>query len=175
VHYANVAGPIASLDRIMARNLPVDMVVLGHGAPRIGRGVADHDEQKRYFVALRDEVSKVDFAVPQPSHYQQKSRLDAFLNLFYHQLLEPAFEPTGVSSVRYRKLLARPKRCSIDDDAIAAGLKLLLRVSTASSVTQSMRRRSANSGDSNGRHDPPARAAVLEPKAKLPQCWPSSL
>jgi glyoxylase-like metal-dependent hydrolase (beta-lactamase superfamily II) len=104
VHYANVSGWIASLDRIIARNLPVDTFVPGHGAPRIGRGVADLDEQKRYFVALRDEVSRMiaagrsldqmrkDFVVPQPfAHYQRKSRLDAFLNLFYHQLLESGF------------------------------------------------------------------------------------
>ena len=104
VHYASVSGWIASLDRIIARNLPVDTFVPGHGAPRVGRGVADLDEQKRYFVALRDEVSKMvaagksveqvrkDFAVPQAfAHYQRKSRLDAFLNLFYHQLIEKGF------------------------------------------------------------------------------------
>ncbi len=104
VHYANVNGWIASLERIMARGLPVDTYVPGHGAPRVGRGVADLDEQKRYFIALRDEVSKMlaagksieevrkDFKVPPPfDTYQRKARLDAFLNLYYHQLIEKGF------------------------------------------------------------------------------------
>lgn len=43
----------------MARNLSVDTFVPGHGAPRVGRGVGDLDEQKRYFVALRDGVSRM--------------------------------------------------------------------------------------------------------------------
>jgi glyoxylase-like metal-dependent hydrolase (beta-lactamase superfamily II) len=104
VHYANVNGWIASLDRIMARNLPVDTYVPGHGAPRVGRGVADLDEQKRYFIALRDEVSRMiaagksldqirkEFIVPQRfTTHQRKARLDAFLNLYYHQLIERGF------------------------------------------------------------------------------------
>ncbi len=104
IHYANDNGRIASLDRIMASNLPVHTYVPGHGAPRVGRGVADLDEQKRYFIALRNEVSKMiaagksidqvrkEFAVPEPfTKHQRKARLDAFLNLYYHQLMERGF------------------------------------------------------------------------------------
>ena len=59
VFYSNVKGWIQILDNIMARNLPVDTYVPGHGPAHIGRGVKDLEEQKRYFVVMRDEVAKM--------------------------------------------------------------------------------------------------------------------
>ena len=44
------------LDNITARRLPVDTYVPGHGPVHVGRGVADLEEQKKYFVVMRDEV-----------------------------------------------------------------------------------------------------------------------
>ena len=102
--YASVNGWVASLDHIMARNLPVDTYIPGHGPVHIGRGVADLQEQRRYFITMRDEVSKMmmagktveqirkEFVVPDEfKHYQRKERLNAFINLFYHQLIEQGF------------------------------------------------------------------------------------
>lgn len=102
--YASVNGWIASLDRIMARNLPVDTFIPGHGPVHIGRGVADLQEQRRYFVVMRDEVGKMirdgktleqirkEFVVPEEfKNYTRKERLTAFLNLFYHQLIEQGY------------------------------------------------------------------------------------
>ena len=106
VFFSNAKNWIAVLDRIMERRLPVDTYVPGHGPVHIGRGVADLEEQKRYFVVMRDEVSKMiaagktveqvqaEFKVPQEfAHYTGPGRLKAFLNLFYHQLLERGFWP----------------------------------------------------------------------------------
>ena len=59
IFYSNVKGWIEILDRIMARQLPVDTYVPGHGPVHIGRGVKDLEEQKRYFVVMRDEVAKM--------------------------------------------------------------------------------------------------------------------
>lgn len=104
ITYASVAGWVASLDRIMARNLPVDTYIPGHGPVHIGRGVADLQEQRRYFLAMRDEVSKLmkagknveeirkELVLPDEfKNYQRKERLNAFVNLFYHQLIEQGF------------------------------------------------------------------------------------
>jgi glyoxylase-like metal-dependent hydrolase (beta-lactamase superfamily II) len=106
VFFSNARSWIAMLDRIIERRLPVDTYVPGHGPVHIGRGVADLEEQRRYFVVMRDEVSKMimagktikeiqaEFKVPQEfAHYQGPGRLKAFLNLFYHQLLERGFWP----------------------------------------------------------------------------------
>ena len=104
VFFSNVKNWIILLDNIMARRLPVDTYVPGHGPVHVGRGVADLEEQKKYFVTLRDEVSKMiaagksveqvqaEFKVPAEfAHYKRNPRLKVFLNLFYHQLVEQGF------------------------------------------------------------------------------------
>ena len=104
VFFSNVKNWIILLDNIMARQLPVETYVPGHGPVHVGRGVADLEEQKKYFVVLRDEVSKMiaagktveqvqaEFKLPAEfAHYKRPPRLKAFLNLFYHQLVEQGF------------------------------------------------------------------------------------
>lgn len=104
VFYSNVKGWIQILDNIMARNLPVDTYVPGHGPAHIGRGVKDLEEQKRYFVVMRDEVAKMiaagknleqiekEFKVPQEfAHYTRPERLKSFYKLFYNQLIETGY------------------------------------------------------------------------------------
>src|SRR5918996_5963370 len=59
VFFSNVAGWIKVLDNIMARSLAVETYVPGHGPVHIGRGIKDLEEQKRYFVVMRDEVAKM--------------------------------------------------------------------------------------------------------------------
>jgi glyoxylase-like metal-dependent hydrolase (beta-lactamase superfamily II) len=106
VFFSNARNWIAMLDRIIARQLPVDTYVPGHGPVHIGRGVADLEEQRRYFVVMRNEVSKMimagktveqvqaEFKVPQEfAHYGGPARLKSFLNLFYHQLIEQGWWP----------------------------------------------------------------------------------
>ena len=102
--FSNVKNWLVLLDTIMARQLPVDTYVPGHGPVHVGRGVADLEEQKKYFVVMRDEVSKMiaagktveqvqaEFKLPAEfAHYKRPPRLKAFLNLFYHQLVEQGF------------------------------------------------------------------------------------
>ena len=104
VFFSNVKNWIILLDNIMGRRLPVDTYVPGHRPVHVGRGVADLEEQKKYFVTLRDEVSKMiaagksveqvqaEFKVPAEfAHYKRNPRLKVFLNLFYHQLVEQGF------------------------------------------------------------------------------------
>jgi glyoxylase-like metal-dependent hydrolase (beta-lactamase superfamily II) len=104
VFFSNVAGWIKVLDSIMARSLAVETYVPGHGPLHIGRGVKDLEEQKRYFVVMRDEVAKMvqagksleqietEFKVPQEfAHYKRPERLRQFLKLFYHQLTETGY------------------------------------------------------------------------------------
>jgi glyoxylase-like metal-dependent hydrolase (beta-lactamase superfamily II) len=104
VFFSNVRGWIRVLDNIMARNLPVDTYVPGHGPVHIGRGVKDLEEQKRYFVIMRDEVAKMvnagkslehiekEFKVPQEfAHYKRPERLKDFFRLFYYQLTEQGY------------------------------------------------------------------------------------
>ena len=104
VFYSNVAGWVKVLDSVMARNLAVETFVPGHGPVHIGRGVKDLEEQKRYFVVMRDEVPKMiqagktleqvekEFKVPQEfAHYKRPGRLRQFIKLFYHQLNETGF------------------------------------------------------------------------------------
>jgi glyoxylase-like metal-dependent hydrolase (beta-lactamase superfamily II) len=106
VFFSNVKNWLPLLDRIIERRLPVDTYVPGHGPVHIGRGVADVEEQKRYFVVMRDQVSKMvaagktlpqvqaEFKVPAEfAHYTGERRLQAFLPLYYHQLLEEGFWP----------------------------------------------------------------------------------
>ena len=104
VFFSNVKGWIQVLDNIMARNLPVETYVPGHGPAHIGRGVKDLEEQKRYFVVMRDEVAKLiaagktleqiekEFKVPQEfAHYTRPERLRSFYKLFYYQLMETGY------------------------------------------------------------------------------------
>ncbi len=104
VFYSNVKGWLKSLDNIMARNLPVDTYVPGHGPVHIGRGVADLQEQKSYFITMRDEVSKMmkagktlaqiekEIELPKEfAHYQRKPRLVSFVKLFYYQNIEQGY------------------------------------------------------------------------------------
>jgi glyoxylase-like metal-dependent hydrolase (beta-lactamase superfamily II) len=104
VFFSNVKNWLVLLDNITARRLPVDTYVPGHGPVHVGRGVADLEEQKKYFVTLRDEVSKMiaagktveqvqaEFKLPAEfAHYKRPPRLKSFLNLFYHQLVEQGF------------------------------------------------------------------------------------
>jgi glyoxylase-like metal-dependent hydrolase (beta-lactamase superfamily II) len=104
VFFSNARNWITLLDRIIAKQLPVDTYVPGHGPVHLGRGVADLEEQRRYFIVMRDAVSKLimagksveeiqkEFHTPQEfAHYKSPQRQRAFINLFYHQLLERGF------------------------------------------------------------------------------------
>ena len=104
IFYSSVKGWIEILDRIMARHLPVDTYVPGHGPVHIGRGVKDLEEQKRYFVVMRDEVAKMittgktlaqiekEIKVPQEfAHCKRTDRLRPFIKLYYNQLMETGY------------------------------------------------------------------------------------
>jgi glyoxylase-like metal-dependent hydrolase (beta-lactamase superfamily II) len=104
VFFSNARNWIVLLDRIIARRLPVDTYVPGHGPVHMGRGVADLEEQRRYFIVMRDAVSKMimagrsvaevqkEFQTPKEfAHYKGAPRQRAMLNLFYHQLIERGF------------------------------------------------------------------------------------
>jgi glyoxylase-like metal-dependent hydrolase (beta-lactamase superfamily II) len=104
IFYSNVQGWINILDNIMRRSLAVETYVPGHGPVHIGRGVKDLEEQKRYFVVMRDEVAKMvqagksleqiqkEFKVPQEfAHYKRPERLRQFYKLFYHQVAETGY------------------------------------------------------------------------------------
>ena len=101
VSFANVQGWIDILNRVVQRHLPVETYVPGHGPPHVGRGAADLEEQRDYFITLRGEVARMiqagksleeiqkEFRVPEPfSRYQSPARLTSFLRLFYNQLLD---------------------------------------------------------------------------------------
>ena len=104
VFYSNVKGWVQILDNIMARNLAVETYVPGHGPAHLGRGIKDLEEQKRYFVVMRDEVAKMiaagknleqiekEFKIPQEfAHYTRPERLKSFYKLFYNQLMETGY------------------------------------------------------------------------------------
>ena len=104
IFYSNVKGWIQILDNILARNLSVETYIPGHGPAHIGRGMKDLEEQKRYFVVMRDEVAKMiaagksleqiekEFKVPQEfAHYTRPERLRSFYKLFYNQLTETGY------------------------------------------------------------------------------------
>jgi glyoxylase-like metal-dependent hydrolase (beta-lactamase superfamily II) len=87
------------VDKIMARNLPVDTYVPGHGPVHIGRGVADLQELRRYFETMRAEVSRMikegkteqqvvaQFKTPAPfDKYGQAAGIVRFLPLYYRDL-----------------------------------------------------------------------------------------
>ncbi len=101
VFFAQVQSWIDLLNRVVARNLPVDTYVPGHGPPHVGRGVADLEEQRDYFIAMRSEVAKMmaagktleqiqkEFKVPARfANYSSPNRLTPFLRLYYNQLIE---------------------------------------------------------------------------------------
>jgi glyoxylase-like metal-dependent hydrolase (beta-lactamase superfamily II) len=104
IFYSNVQGWINILDNIMRRSLAVETYVPGHGPVHIGRGVTDLEEQKRYFVVMRDEIAKMvqagksleqiekEFKIPQEfAHYKRPERLRQFYKLFYHQLADTGY------------------------------------------------------------------------------------
>lgn len=104
IFFSNVKGWIQILDNIMARQLPVETYIPGHGPAHLGRGVKDLEEQKRYFVVMRDEVAKMiaagksleqiekEFKIPQEfAHYTRPERLRSFYKLFYNQLMETGY------------------------------------------------------------------------------------
>lgn len=104
VFFSNVAGWIKILDNIITRSLAVETYIPGHGPVHIGRGVKDIEEQRRYFVIMRDEVAKMvqagksleqiekEFKVPQEfAHYKRPERLRQFYKLFYNQLMETGY------------------------------------------------------------------------------------
>lgn len=104
VFFSNVKGWIQILDNVMQRNLAVETYVPGHGPVHLGRGVKDLEEQKRYFVVMRDEMAKMiaagksleqiekEFKVPQEfAHYKRPERLKSFYKLFYNQLTETGY------------------------------------------------------------------------------------
>jgi glyoxylase-like metal-dependent hydrolase (beta-lactamase superfamily II) len=104
VFFSNARNWITLLDRIIAKNLPVDTYVPGHGPVHLGRGIADLEEQRRYFVVMRDAVSKMimagrsveeiqkSFQTPKEiAHYRSPQRQSAMINLLYHQLQERGF------------------------------------------------------------------------------------
>ncbi len=106
VFFSNPRRWIQVLDRIMDRKLPVDTYIPGHGPVHVGRGVADLEEQKRYWVVIRDEMSKMimagrtikqiqdEFKVPQEfAHYRRPARLKQLLVPMYHQLVEQGYNP----------------------------------------------------------------------------------
>jgi len=89
------------LDMIIQRQLPVETFVPGHGPVHIGRGVADLEEQKRYFVVIQDEMTKMmqagksveeiqkELEIPQEfAHYKGPDRLRFLLPFFYNQILD---------------------------------------------------------------------------------------
>ncbi|MDH3241982.1 MAG: MBL fold metallo-hydrolase [Alphaproteobacteria bacterium] len=99
-YYSVIDGWMRLLDNIMARDLPVDTYVPGHGPVHVGRGVADLKEQKGYFIAIRDEVSKriqegkslaqirkeLKKLPGVYAKYKRGSRLRNFINRTYYQL-----------------------------------------------------------------------------------------
>jgi glyoxylase-like metal-dependent hydrolase (beta-lactamase superfamily II) len=87
------------VDKIIARKLPVETYVPGHGPVHVGRGVADLEELNRYFAAMRAEVSRMiaqgkteqqvvaEFKTPAPfDTYGQAAGINRFLPLYYRQL-----------------------------------------------------------------------------------------
>lgn len=107
IYFASIQGTIDILDRIMKRRLPVDTYVPGHGPVNVGRGVADLEQQQRYFIVVRDEVARQiqagkslkdiqdNFEVPAEfAGYQRKPRLVNMLNLFYTQVIDQGFADT---------------------------------------------------------------------------------
>jgi cyclase len=92
-------GWIEIVNSIIERDLAVDTYVPGHGPVHIGRGVEDMQELRRYFVAMRSEISSMimqgmseeevlrDFQTPEEFfHYAQADRVGRFLPYYYRPL-----------------------------------------------------------------------------------------
>jgi cyclase len=100
IFFADIQGTIDILTNVIARNLPVDTYVPGHGPVHVGRGVADLVDQRDYFVLMRDEVAKMvmagrtleqiqkEFKVPARFAHYPPTRLSGILRVFYYQLIE---------------------------------------------------------------------------------------
>jgi glyoxylase-like metal-dependent hydrolase (beta-lactamase superfamily II) len=97
---------MAVIDKVVARNLPVDTYVPGHGPVHVGRGVADLGELRRYFEAMRAEVSRMikagkteqqvlaEFKTPAPfDKYGQAAGIVRFLPLYYRDLKAEGVRP----------------------------------------------------------------------------------
>jgi glyoxylase-like metal-dependent hydrolase (beta-lactamase superfamily II) len=106
IFFSNAKRWIEVMDHIAARQLPIDTYVPGHGTVHIGRGAADLDEMKRYWIALRNEVSKLISAgksaqqvsaevkmPPEFSHYRRPARMRQVAIAVYHQLIEQGYNP----------------------------------------------------------------------------------
>ena len=106
IFFSNAKRWIETMDNILARNLPVDTYVPGHGTVRVGKGGADLVEMKNYWIALRNEVSKLMMAgksakevaaeIKMPaefSHYRRPARMRQVANAVYHQLIEQGYNP----------------------------------------------------------------------------------
>lgn len=106
IFYSNGRRWIEVMDRIIARQLPVETYVPGHGTVRVGRGIADIEEMKRYFVIVRSEISKMivagksvkqvqdEFKIPaEIAHYRRPQRLKQLIVPLYNQLVETGYNP----------------------------------------------------------------------------------
>jgi glyoxylase-like metal-dependent hydrolase (beta-lactamase superfamily II) len=90
---------IAIIDRILARGLPVETYIPGHGPVHTGRGADDLRELRSYFIAMRVAVLKfiaegkteeqllAEFRPPAGfAHYGREDTVPRFLPLYYRQL-----------------------------------------------------------------------------------------
>ena len=99
-YFSLVDSWMGLLDKVIARNLPVDTYIPGHGPVHIGRGVADLQEQKRYFITIRNEVTKriqegkslaqirkeLTKLPGEFANYKRGSRLRNFIDRTYYQV-----------------------------------------------------------------------------------------
>ena len=106
VFYSNGARWLKVMDNVIARNLPADTYVPGHGTVRVGRGIADIEEMRRYYIVLRDAISRMivagktaeqvqnEIKLPaEIAHYRRPSRLKALVVPLYNQLIEQGYNP----------------------------------------------------------------------------------
>jgi cyclase len=104
--FSAAKGWIGVIDKIMARNLPVDTYVPGHGPVHAGRGVEDLRELRTYFLTMRGEVGRLiqagktsdevtkEFKTPVPfDKYGQAPGIVRFLPLYYRDLLAEGVKP----------------------------------------------------------------------------------
>jgi cyclase len=90
---------IGIVDAIIARRLDVETVIPGHGVVHVGRGLEDLEELRRYFLAMRAEVSRMieagmteeevlaQFQTPAEfADYAQADRIERYLGYYYRPL-----------------------------------------------------------------------------------------